>query len=152
NSNRTLVANFTAIQSSYTITLNASPSAGGTVSGAGTFAAGSSRIVAATANSGYTFTNWTESGSVVSTSSSYSFTLSGNRTLVANFTVSQASAQITSPANSSTFSSGTVTFNWSPSTGAANYYLWVGNSLRVSDIYANFVNGGTTTVSGIPTD
>src|SRR5205814_2225458 len=63
-----------------------------------------------------------------------------------------ASAQITSPANGSTFSSGTVTFNWSPSTGAASYYLWVGNSLRVSDIYANFVNGGTTTVSGIPTD
>ena len=71
----------------YTITVSASPSAGGTVSGGGTFAAGSSRTVTATANSGYTFANWTESGSVVSSSASYTFTLNGNRTLVANFTV-----------------------------------------------------------------
>ena len=43
----------------YTITVSASPSAGGTVSGGGTFAAGSSRTVTATANSGYSFVNWT---------------------------------------------------------------------------------------------
>ena len=84
NSNRNLVANFTAVN--YTITVSASPSAGGTVSGGGTFAAGSSRTVTATANSGYTFANWTENGSVVSSSASYTFTLNGNRTLVANFT------------------------------------------------------------------
>jgi uncharacterized repeat protein (TIGR02543 family) len=40
----------------------------------------------ATANSGYTFVNWTEGGNPVSTSSSYTFTVSGARTLVANFT------------------------------------------------------------------
>src|SRR5262249_15096603 len=72
----------------YTVAVTASPSAGGTVAGAGTFAPGSSQTVTATANSGYAFTNWTESGTVVSTAASYAFALSANRTLVANFTAS----------------------------------------------------------------
>lgn len=76
----------TANPASYTITVLASPSAGGTVSGGGTFQLGSSRTVTAAANAGYTFANWTESGNVVSSSSSFSFTLNGNRNLVANFT------------------------------------------------------------------
>ena len=70
----------------YTISVSASPLAGGTVSGGGTFAAGTSQTVTASFNTGYTFSNWTEGGSVVSTSTSYTFTLSANRTLVANFT------------------------------------------------------------------
>jgi len=86
NANRTLVANFTANPVNYTITLSASPGSGGSVNGAGTFAAGSSRTVTATANSGYTFSNWTEGGSVVSSSASYTFTLNSNRNLIANFT------------------------------------------------------------------
>src|SRR5262249_28508128 len=53
--NRNLVANFTVTTTNYTISLSATPSAGGTVSGSGTFTAGSSRTVTATANSGYTF-------------------------------------------------------------------------------------------------
>ena len=70
----------------YAITVSASPANGGTVSGGGTFASGSSQTVTATANSGYTFTNWTENGSVVNTSASYTFMLNGNESLVANFT------------------------------------------------------------------
>ena len=73
------------IPAQYTIAVSASPSADGTVSGGGTFPAGSSQTVTATANSGYSFVNWTASGSVVSTSASYTFTLNGNVTLVANF-------------------------------------------------------------------
>ncbi len=78
----------------YTVAVSASPSAGGTVSGGGSFASGSSVTVTANPNSGYQFANWTdgatvvsssEGGTVVSSSASYSFTLSGNRTLVANF-------------------------------------------------------------------
>ena len=83
--NRTLVANFTANPVNYAISLSASPSAGGTVSGGGTYVSGSSRTVTATASSGYTFANWTEGGAIISTSASYTFTLTGNRTLVANF-------------------------------------------------------------------
>ena len=63
------------------------------VSGGGTFAAGSSDTVIATANSGYNFVNWTDtSGNILSSSPSYTFTVSGNVTLVANFTPTQQSS------------------------------------------------------------
>src|SRR5205807_1077045 len=61
-------------------------------------------------------------------------------------------AQITSPSNGSTFGSGTVTFNWSLGSGVSSYYLYVGNSLQSYEYFNNFVSGGATTVSGIPTD
>ena len=83
--NRTLVAHFTANPQNYTITVSANPSNGGTVSGGGNYQQGQSCTVSATANSGYSFTNWTENGNVVSTNASYTFTVTGNRTLIANF-------------------------------------------------------------------
>src|SRR5262245_50193904 len=53
--NVSLVANFTAVVATqYVVTVGASPSAGGAVGGGGTFAAGSSQTVTATASSGYT--------------------------------------------------------------------------------------------------
>ena len=39
----------------------------------------------ATANSGYKFTNWTENGTQVSTNAGYTFEVTSNRTIVANF-------------------------------------------------------------------
>jgi subtilase family serine protease len=83
--NRTLVANFSSTGTTYTITVTASPVAGGTVSGGGTFAAGSSRSVTATHKTGYSFTKWTENGTLVTHSATYSFTLTKNRNLVAKF-------------------------------------------------------------------
>jgi exo-beta-1,3-glucanase (GH17 family) len=74
------IRNFVALRN-YIVALSASPAAGGTVSGGVTFASGSLRTVTATANSGYTFANWTENGSVVSSSANYVFTLSNNRNL-----------------------------------------------------------------------
>ena len=69
----------------YTITATANPTAGGTVSGTGTYTENTTCILTATANSGYTFTNWTLNGTEVSTSSSYSFTVTGDADYVANF-------------------------------------------------------------------
>jgi hypothetical protein len=71
---------------SYTITTSASPGAGGTTGGGGTYDIGSSVTVLATANAGYAFVNWTEGGTPVSTSASYTFTADADRALVANFT------------------------------------------------------------------
>ena len=85
SANRTLVANFTAAPTQYTVSLSSNPAAGGTTSGGGTFNSGSSVTVIATPNTSYTFTNWTENGNNVSANASYQFTLNGNRTLVANF-------------------------------------------------------------------
>ena len=82
--NRSLVANF-ATNLTDTIAVTALPSAGGRVSGGGTFKAGSSRTVTAAPNAGYIFVNWTENGGVVSGSASYTFKLLSDRNLVANF-------------------------------------------------------------------
>ncbi len=89
NGNRTLVANFQALPQNYTISVSANPTNGGAVTGGGTYQQGQSCAVHATANTGYTFTNWTENGNVVSTQANYTFTVNSNRTLVANFTLQQ---------------------------------------------------------------
>jgi YD repeat-containing protein len=70
----------------YVLTTSAVPTAGGTTSGGGTFASGTSCTVTAVPNPGYAFVNWTEGGMQVSTAPSYSFTLTGNLALQANFT------------------------------------------------------------------
>ena len=49
------------------------------------FYAGESCTLAATADYGYNFVNWTENNEVVSTEVSYTFTVSADRTLMANF-------------------------------------------------------------------
>jgi len=82
--NRSLVANFT--QNPYTITTSSSPSAGGSTSGGGTVSSGSLLTVTAAPAAGYSFVNWTENGTQISTSPSYSFNVTANRSLVANFT------------------------------------------------------------------
>ena len=77
---------FTTTAQTYTISVSANPTNGGTVSGGGTYQQGQSCTVHATANSGYIFSSWTEGGSQVSTNANYTFTVTGNRTLVAHFT------------------------------------------------------------------
>ena len=63
----------------------ANPDEGGFVVGSGEFEEGSICMLMATANDGYQFVNWTENGEEVSNDATYSFTLTGDRTLVANF-------------------------------------------------------------------
>ena len=87
NSNRNLVANFSHVEqpNTYTVSVSANPAEGGTVTGGGTYEEGTSCTVIATSNSNYVFENWTENGSIVSTNVGYTFTVNGNRNLVANF-------------------------------------------------------------------
>jgi uncharacterized repeat protein (TIGR02543 family) len=79
---------FTAyfVLKTYTIDISASPADGGSVSGGGTHTHGQTVNLTATPASGYQFVNWTEDGTEVSTSATYSFTAAASRTLVANFT------------------------------------------------------------------
>jgi hypothetical protein len=81
-SNRALVANFVP---AYAVTTGVSPSYGGTASGNGTFNSNSVVLVAAAPIVGFKFVNWTEFGSLVSASANYSFNLTADRSLVANF-------------------------------------------------------------------
>ena len=88
NTNRTLVANFALGTAQLAVTLSANPLAGGTTNGGGSFNSGASVTVSAVANVGYLFTNWTEGVVVASTNANYTFNVTANRTLVANFTLS----------------------------------------------------------------
>ena len=99
----TYVANFSL--NSYEITATANPEAGGTVTGAGTYNHFETCTLTATTNEGYTFTNWTMNGEVVSTSTTYSFTVTGAASYVANFSLN--SYEITATANPE--AGGTVT-------------------------------------------
>ena len=69
----------------YDVNISANPSNGGMVSGDGRFEKGQSCTVTATPATGYTFTDWTENGNSVSDNASFTFTVSDNRSLVANF-------------------------------------------------------------------
>jgi hypothetical protein len=80
----------------YTITASANPTGGGTVTGGGTYEGGQQCTVTATANTGYSFVNWTENGEVVTTNANYTFIVTGNRTLVANFTLNNYTISVTS--------------------------------------------------------
>ena len=79
--------NFTAMFSlnQHTVTTEASPAEGGTVSGAGTYYYGSRVTVNAETETGYTFIGWYENNTLVSEDTEYSFTVAGDRTLVAQF-------------------------------------------------------------------
>ena len=81
-SNRTLVANFAAGSA---ISTTVFPTVGGSVTGAGSYTNGASVTVTATTNANYSFVNWTVNGTAVSTSKNYTFTITTNRALVANF-------------------------------------------------------------------
>lgn len=145
------------------------PAIGGTTSGAGDFAQGSSVVVRAAPSPGYAFTNWTKAGVAVSTLAIYPFTMNGNVELVANFVPSVLSVNVTinsftngvpSPLGGTTTGAGTynsgssVAIRAIPNSGF-NFTGWteVGNptvttnplTLAVTEnrtLTANFVSGG----------
>jgi uncharacterized repeat protein (TIGR02543 family) len=87
NANKSVTASFTAIPpATYTLTTAASPVAGGTVSGGGTYAAGAVATVTATPAAGYVFVNW--SGNASGTNPTTTVTMSANRSATANFQLS----------------------------------------------------------------
>ncbi|MDR2928984.1 MAG: DUF2436 domain-containing protein [Cytophagaceae bacterium] len=139
----------------YSISLSANLEDGGNITGGGTFNAGESITVVATANANYTFINWTEDGVAVSTNASYTFTVTGNRTLVANFLLRQFKVTFNTPehgtlavtANGAALASGDMVDINTELTIAAmpnnNYELDV---LTVNG--ENFASGETHTVIG----
>ena len=84
---RNLVATFSA--NPYIIIVAVDPEEGGTVTGAGGYEYGQTCNLSAIPNYGYHFVNWTENGIQVESDSTYEFTVTANRNLVANFTRNQ---------------------------------------------------------------
>ncbi len=141
--NRNLVANFTAIPTTCTVAVQSFPAGAGSVAGGGTYPAGSLLTVMATANSGYTFYCWTENGFVQSTSPYYSFTLTANRNLVANFMtnlVTYTVATQTNPAGAGSVTGGGTFVTGSPVTVIATassgytFSYWTENNIFLSTL------------------
>ena len=107
----------------YTVSASASPSAGGTVSGAGSYASGATCTLVATPATGYEFTKWTKNGTQVSTNASYSFTVSANATYVANFTEVSTPGPDPGTATEITIGSGSSTNAYLPTYAYYNYSL-----------------------------
>ncbi|MBQ3405357.1 MAG: hypothetical protein IJG63_08095, partial [Oscillospiraceae bacterium] len=61
------------------------PTGGGTVTGAKKYVKRDDAVLSAEPATGYKFVNWTENGSAVSTDNPYTFTVTKDRNLVANF-------------------------------------------------------------------
>lgn len=148
----------TPLPGTYTITAMADPADGGNITGAGDYAAGASCTLRATANSGYSFVNWTKDGDVVYSQPEYTFTVTGNATYVAHFEASVTSYTISASANPSnggtvtgggTFAPGlTCTLTATPSEGFS-FDNWTENGTVVSQdaIYSFTVDRNRTLVA-----
>ena len=118
NANKTLVANFTPVTAQFIVALSSNPLLGGTTTGGGSFNSGASVTVRAVNNLGFTFTNWTEGANIVSTNANYTFNLTANKTLVANFAPVVAS-QFNVSLSSNPLLGGTTTGGGSFDSGAS---------------------------------
>ena len=108
------------------------------VGGSGSYPSNSTCSLVASANPGWGFKNWTESGAQVSSSSTYNFTVRSNRTLVANFvpaynlTTSKSPTYGGSVSAGGTFNSNTlVTVSATPISGFA-FVNWTEFGTQVS--------------------
>lgn len=135
---RTLTAHFSQEQL-YSVITTSNPSEGGVTSGDGTFLLNDEVTVSASANLGWEFVNWTENTVVVSTDVNYSFLVTSNRNLVANFAQKQYSVSLTPvPSQGGSVSGGgtylygietTVSANPAPDW---NFINWTENDIIVS--------------------
>ena len=140
-----------------TISVSASPISGGIVSGNGIYQQGQSCTVIASAATDYIFTNWTEGDNVVSSDSSYTFPVIGNRSLVANFTRPTYTIDVfANPANGGSVSEGGNYYHYGQTcmvtaTAASDYTFanWMVNDSLVSTnpLYSFVVTGNCTLVA-----
>ena len=171
NANRSLVANFSL--NSYIIATSSNPLSGGATSGGGVFDYGSIANLSAVPSSGYTFINWTEDDSPVHNERNFSFTVTEDRNLRANFSLNSYVVTTSSnPENGGTTSGGggydfgdEVTVTATPAIGFT-FVNWTENGNEVSnqqnytftvngsrDIVANFlINSYVVTVNANPSE
>ena len=156
----------------YTITATASPSNGGTVSGAGQYYGNTSCTLTATPAAHYDFSNWKKGSSVVSTDPTYTFTVTENASYTANFVALQPHSVTCNPVENGSISANpttaykneTVTLSATPASGyffsawdvrdANNNSIAVtGNQFTMPDsdvtVGATFVSGCTVTVAEV---
>ena len=82
---KTLTVTYPELPVEYTVTATVNPAETGTVAGAGKYEEGKTATLTATPAEGYQFVNWTVGEEVVSTENPYTFTVTADIALVANF-------------------------------------------------------------------
>lgn len=112
----------------YTVTVNYNTTMG-TVTGDGTYEENTTAQLVATPNSGYEFVNWTVGGEVMSTSTTYSFTVTGNVTVNANFQAAAQPGDCDAPTNLtvSNVTAHGATLTWQGE--ASSYQVYVNNDI-----------------------
>lgn len=143
----------------YTITLSVDPQGGGTVTGGGSVEEGMSVTVSSTPASGYTFSGWRENGAIVSTSPSYTFTVTSDRSLTAVFAAEVQNYNIVTsvdPAGAGTASGGgtytqgqSVTLQATPASGY-QFVAWMEGGAEIStDTSYTFNASGNRTITAV---
>ena len=151
--NATYLANFSPRQ--HTITVQANPTNGGTVSGGGLSTYGSQVSISAAAATGYRFVNWTLNGAVVSTTAQHTVQVLGDATYVANFVPEYTITVEADPTNGGTVTGGgtygqgesaTITANENPGYTFVNWTL-NGSGVSVNSTYTFPVNASGTYIA-----
>ena len=160
--NRTVQAVFELKK--YTVTLSAqyrvnesgdytSGTTGGTVSGGGTYTHGSSVTVKATPTTGYEFDGWYSGTSLQSSSASYQFTATGNKTLTARFqrkwftvTFAAGTGGTVSPTSQRVQYGGSASSKAIPSTGY-NFTKWSNGETDTTITVSNVTAAATYTAT-----
>lgn len=132
----TVEARFTLKE--YEIAANANPAEGGTVTGAGTYSHGSECTLNATPATGYNFDGWYEGESKVSAEVTYTFTVTGARSLDAMFSLKTYEIAVTvNPVAGGTVTGGGTYTHGSSCTltatpaGGYNFDGWYEDNVRV---------------------
>ena len=161
----TATTNFSIVQF-FAVTIQSSPIGAGTLTGGGTYPVGTVVTATAMPNTNtlpYQFVNWTEGGTFQSSGTNYAFTLTRDRTLIANFTLPsfQVSASNNPPAGGTVSGQGTYFYgttnnlvananpgyrftNWTQNgevVGISNYLQTIVLSNRA--VVANYVEANT---------
>jgi hypothetical protein len=129
----------------HTVSVLANPAYGGTVSGGGIYQHVQSCTVTATAYEGYSFSNWTRNGTIVSSEANYTFTVSSDFNLVANFAPTGAINGKFSVSGSKQvyFSMGNLQYKASTNTWrfAPYQYSYIGsNNENASSTYSGWID------------
>lgn len=130
---RSLVATFEI--NSYSISATTDPPGSGTITGTGSHNHFVSATLDAVAATDYFFVNWTENNTVVSSISTYTFTVSGERTLKANFDISSPLALEASAIIQTGF-----TAKWKASAAATSYRLDVSENSGFTSFITGYNN------------
>lgn len=109
---------FSYIQEEAPISIQAIPNIlnAGVILGLQEYRAGDTAELRAIANSGYTFDGWYENGMLLTTADTYTFAVTGSRSLSVIFTPISGSGPVTLTPGGTT-----VTMTWPPVEGAASY-------------------------------